>query len=172
MSAWWKPREERRGILLAARMRDADGWRDVTICNVSSRGMMIKASPPPPSGAFIELRRNDVCVVGQVKWTKGICFGIRAQDRIDLHHLVTSEKTPAHCASGNDRRAADRSAERPVDLAQVAERNRRFARIFDYAIIVSAVIAAGIAISEIAGTVLKTPMAKVSAAMASGREAK
>lgn len=172
MNSWWKPREERRGILLSARMRDSEGWRDVTICNVSSRGMMIKASPPPPSGAFIELRRNDVCVVGQVKWTKGICFGIRTQDRIDLHRLTTSEETKAHLPPGNDRRAVNRSAERPIDLAQVAERNRQFARIFDYAIIVSAIIAAGIAISEIAGTALKAPMAKVSAAMSSGRAEK
>jgi hypothetical protein len=163
---WWKPREERRGVLLPARMRDADGWHDVTICNVSSRGLMIKASPPPARGSFIELRKNDVCIVGQVKWSRGTSFGVRAQDRVDIHYLCTSEKSAAPASTENDRRSASRSPDRPLDLVQVAERNRFFGRIFDYAVIVTAVITAGIVLSQMAGSALKAPLAKASAAMA------
>lgn len=169
-TAWWKPREDRRGILVAARMRDAEGWHDVTICNVSSRGLMIKATPPPAPGSFIELRKNDVCIVGQVKWAKGICFGIRAQDRIDIQDLLAGHASTTPRSPRNERRSADRLIERPVDLAQLAERNRMFGRIFGHAVIVSAVIAAGFLISEIAGSALKAPLTKVAGALASSRQ--
>jgi len=42
--------------MLKAQMRDDTRWRAVTICNVSSRGLMTKCSAPLAKGAYIELR--------------------------------------------------------------------------------------------------------------------
>jgi hypothetical protein len=83
-----KPRELRRTVILKAQMRVADGWRAVTICNVSSRGLMAKCSAPPAKGAYIELRHRGVHIVGRVAWSQGLRFGVRAQDNIDIASLL------------------------------------------------------------------------------------
>lgn len=171
MSSWWKPREDRSPILLAARMRDAEGWHDVTICNASSRGLMVRANPAPPTGSFVEVHKADICIVGQVKWSKESCFGLRTQDRIDVRYLRTSQKTLNTLAASNDRRVAARSAEQPFDPARMAERSRAFSRLFDYAIVASVVIAAAILLSQTAGSVLKAPLARAVGAMESARGA-
>ena len=61
-----KPREERRNIFLRARLRSEHGWADVTIGNVSSRGVMLHCTAPLQRNSFIEVRHRSVCIVGRV----------------------------------------------------------------------------------------------------------
>ena len=60
-----RTREQRRTVALTARLRSDDGWYDVTIGNVSSRGMMLRGRALPAKGEFIEIRQRSVVVIGR-----------------------------------------------------------------------------------------------------------
>src|SRR3546814_10848303 len=73
-------------------MRADDGWSDVTIYNVSSRGLMARLGSPPVKGSYVEIWHRNVCVVGQVRWAQGGRFGILSQDKIDISAQNRSEE--------------------------------------------------------------------------------
>jgi len=166
-----RQREPRRTVILKARMRDADGWRDVAICNLSSRGLMAKCSALPAKGAYIELRYRHVCIVGRVAWAQGSRFGVRTQDKIDIDSLLDES-----LVKGVRTREADRTtpphhpaARSAPDLSAQVAASRRFARLFDWSIVVLGSVLAAIFIFGAASTALKTPMQKVGAALAGGK---
>jgi hypothetical protein len=147
-------------------MRNGAGWHDVTICNVSSRGLMAKTPSPPQRGDFIEVRRNHVCIVGQVRWVYGTEFGLRTQDRIDIRNLCSpTAAKPAETAEA-ERRTAPRQTE-PSSPEATAERSRMFARLFDHAIIVGCVVVVGVLLSQTIGSILATPLEKATKALQS-----
>src|SRR3546814_12398382 len=88
-----RSREKRAAACIKARMRADDGWSDVTIYNVSSRGLMARLGSPPVKGSYVEIWHRNVCVVGQVRWAQGGRFGILSQDKIDISALLNG--TPA-----------------------------------------------------------------------------
>lgn len=162
-----KPREERKALHLSARMRCGEGWHDITICNVSSRGLMAKSWAAPARGEFIEIRHGAVCIVGQVRWSAGGRFGLRSQDRIDLTGLVTGRHAPSAGAKGEERRAAPRAPALALSPEERAEASRRFARLFDWCVMAAAVLAVAIFAADFAGGTLRAPLARVQAALAS-----
>src|SRR5947209_7679319 len=75
-----KTRDQRHDVLLGAQMVGCGPTLDVSIRNVSSRGMMIRAAAPPNVGAYIEIIADDVSAVGRVTWRNGTSFGVQTRE--------------------------------------------------------------------------------------------
>jgi hypothetical protein len=108
-------------------MRLGNDWSDVSIQNVSSRGLMARAGgAAPEQGAYIEIRKATVVIVARAVWVKGQMFGVRTQDRLDIDGLLQS-------AADQVKQAAQRGAEKverrdPQRLAgDIAARTERVA---------------------------------------------
>jgi len=149
---------------IPARMRRDGGWHDVTICNVSSRGLMAKCWAAPNRGDIVELRHGSTCIVGQVRWSGGGRFGLRSQDRIDLRGLLTGRPAAA-VTEGGDRRARTRTAAPSRSAEEIAEHSRRLARLFDWCVVTVVVMGVGLLVADIAGRTLGAPLAQARAAL-------
>ena len=153
--------------MLNARMRTGEGWSDVTICNLSPRGAMAKALTPPQKGDFVELRCGSSSIVGHVRWSQGVRFGIRAQDRIDIRHMLAEQRGERRPPNA-ERRSASREAITTKPLPKAVptdETSRLFARVFDWGILaVVGIAGAGLAGSQV-HAILTAPMAEIHAAL-------
>jgi hypothetical protein len=160
-----RTREQRRAILLKARLHGDEGWSDVTICNVSSRGLMVECPNPPSKGAFVELRRGACCIVGHVRWSRAGQFGLRSQDRIDLAALAAD---PQLSANRNDRRsmARERAVQaQPVPIEAKAEHSRQIARALNWIVMAVVGVAAALLVAQAALSVLGDPLRQVRVAL-------
>jgi hypothetical protein len=163
-----KPREERRKTFLRARMRSERGWADVTIANVSSRGLMLQCVAPVERNSFIEVRYCNVCIVGRVVWVGGWRCGVRTQDALDMAALLS--QSPAQKRKpGVERRATARAqvAAPRGGIGEISDRSRRFARAFDWTIMVLAAGAAGAFMAQSAWVVLDASLQRARTALAS-----
>lgn len=161
-----KQRETRQIVYLNARLRGDGGWANVTICNVSSRGLMGRCNDPPAKGEFVEIRRGTSCIVGHVRWSQGIRFGLRSQDRICVAALL--EDRPEK-ASGAERRVAERAADQPRTQASSIQRNeqsRQLARLIEWCVISATALAgAGLLVIQVKET-LSRPLEQTQQALA------
>ncbi|AUW58057.1 hypothetical protein C1T17_07995 [Sphingobium sp. SCG-1] len=147
-------------------MRSDGVWSDVRIRNASSRGMMVETADPPERGAYIEIRRGALTVIGRVAWSRGRRFGFRSQDKIDVDALM------AH-ASQNPKAAArqDESHERRKDPSRLGEtlkgeaRSRQIASALQYVVFGVAAIIAAIIAATMVGEVLSRPFQSISNAL-------
>ncbi len=164
-----KNRENRRNVFLKARMRNAEGWRDVCIRNVSSRGLMIETlDPPPPRGTHVEVRRGDQTIIARVMWTKGQRCGAYAQDRIGVEALM--EERDLSAANYAATAKADPSFERrrprtrpPAGaIAHAADRARWWGRAGEFATFAAIGVVLAGAVFAVAGKTLSEPLAHVS----------
>lgn len=94
-----KPRAPRRKVLVGARMRQSAGWDDVQILDLSTRGMQIRATAPPPQGSYVEVRRGHHVIVGRVVWTNGGRAGVATQDHLPVDAIAGD---PQHASRGAD----------------------------------------------------------------------
>jgi hypothetical protein len=70
--------------------RDA---QPVTVRNVSSHGVGLKANPPPPVGARVSVRLRDYGYVGgTVRWSEHGSFGVLLDTVIDLERFQFSSE--------------------------------------------------------------------------------
>jgi len=123
------PREKRESVLFPVRVRDDDHWSDGRIRNVSSRGLMLEMESPPPRGSFIEIRRGDIVIVGQVRWSSGAQCGLRTQDRVPVERLGHHSAAPLHHFTGAE--PVERRVQvRVMTPQEIAERSRSRARLF------------------------------------------
>jgi hypothetical protein len=83
-----KAREPRQKVLIQARIRVGNGWSDANILNYSSRGMLVHASPAPPRGSYLEIRRGSEVLVARVVWAEAERFGVRTQDPVPAGQLL------------------------------------------------------------------------------------
>lgn len=165
MGSHLRTREERQALVLAARMLVEQGWQDVHICNVSSRGMMLRSASPPQRGTYVEIRHNQVCVVGRVVWAKGSAFGINSQDKIDIQGLL-SGTPPARSRIIGERRAKPRgNTSVQMRVLPAEEASKIFARLFDWSAIALAVAAAAVALGSTTRTALEAPFAEARVAL-------
>lgn len=167
-----RSREQRVTAFLNARMRADDGWSDVTISNVSSRGLMARRGNAPAKGSYVEIWHQNVCVVGHVRWSKGGRFGIRSQDKIDisalLNGLPAGQRLP-----GVERRSGSRpppkSPAKPA-VAAKADASRTIARISEWAAVtVAGAMAAGLLVTA-ANAALKRPMQQAQSALGASHQ--
>ena len=165
-----KPREDRRPVSVPARLRSETGWSDVTIGNVSSRGMMLRCVAPPPQRAYIEVRHQGVCIVGQIVWINGARCGVRTQDLVDVAGLLSQGGRRAR-PPANDRRGASRPIEVPRQQspAERAEASRRVGRLFDFAVIAAAATGAAALAASLMFDAFSAPLARTAEALASVR---
>lgn len=160
MGSFRKKREERKALVLSARMLSLAGWQDVTVRNVSSRGMMLRCESPPDRNTFVEVRLQRFCVVGRVVWSSGTAFGINSQDIIDLSRLMS--QSPASSRKGGmERRRQPRNSaldSARLRILQTENQSRVFARIFDWSAVALAVAAGAVVVTDLAGTALRQPL--------------
>ncbi len=155
-----KPREQRHNVLIPARMRTENGWCEVCIGNISSRGMLIKAAPAPPRGTYVEIHRGKHVVVGQVRWIEGRRFGISAQDRIDIRAFIEDPiraRAPGHGTGGTIERRNNARATQAANDAR-AERSRQIAATVQFGIFVAGGFAASALLANTAYESLQRPM--------------
>lgn len=124
-----KPREARESVLFPVRVRDDDHWSDGRIRNMSSRGLMLEMEAPPPRGSFIEIRRGEIVIIGQVRWSSGTQCGLRTQDRVPVDRLAHPTAGPLHHFTG-DEPVERRVQVRVMGPQEIAERSRSRARLF------------------------------------------
>ena len=161
-----KPREPRRKVMLAARMRHGDSWSDANILNLSSRGLQLHTSSPPSRGAYVEVRRGEHVIVGRVIWSEATRFGVLAQDRLTIDALIANTPRPrpaANDGSGSigERRAQPRSE--GLEWRQVQHRNKGRSREF-LAITAFGIVLAGVTFDVVAQALSK-PLSMVSATL-------
>lgn len=140
-----KPRESRRNVLLAARMRDGNGWSDANILNLSSRGLALHSARAPSRGTYVEVRRGSHVIVGRVIWVKAGRFGLCAQDRLEIDSLIANDSPAKNCAGGTggatvERRRHPRSEGLEWRYAQSRDKGRalEFASIAGLAFLLAA----------------------------------
>ena len=84
-----KPRELRTKVMIKARMRVGSAWHDTCILDLSSRGLMIQSSDPPPGGSYLELRRGRHVIIARVMWSRNRRCGLRAQDALSTQAIIS-----------------------------------------------------------------------------------
>ncbi|VVT25106.1 conserved hypothetical protein [Sphingomonas sp. EC-HK361] len=166
-----KEREPRRRVLVKARMRLGNDWSDVSIQNVSSRGLMARAGgAAPQQGAYIEIRKATIVIVARAVWVKGQMFGVRTQDSLDIEGLLQSaadqNKQVANRGAGKvERRDPQRLAS---DIAARTERSRALARSMQFIVFVGVIGVAGWLLVDALSGALASPLAVVRSALAGG----
>lgn len=120
-----KPREQRRSVMINARMRSGASWSDALILNLSTRGMMVRSDRPPGPGSYLEIRRGPYVIVARVVWSRSGQFGVQTQDPVPADGLIRAPDAvaaPAHGARGGgpERRSAPRSLDRHGSSRQQA----------------------------------------------------
>lgn len=91
-----KPREMRYPVAIDARIRAGRGLTDATVCNISSRGMMVEFRRSVAVGTFVEILRPGSSFTGQVVWAIGRMAGIRIREWIDVSLVMRTGRLPDH----------------------------------------------------------------------------
>ncbi len=94
-------------LSVPCRMNVGGKWSSGCIHEVSTKGILVSSSEPPPLGTYVDIRRGTLVIIGRVVWTGGSRFGVRTQDPISLAALL-SEPVLQHRPKAVDRRAAAR----------------------------------------------------------------
>lgn len=156
-------REARRTVNLAGRMRMEGGWCDVTLRNVSSMGFMALCNPPPQRGSYIEVWRDQVCIVGYVVWSAGSRFGVRSQTKIDISALTGKHANPT---PGTERRKRKRPTGAALSSQDQATRSRQIGRAFEFAMLIAGGMAVAVFLASLVGEALKRPFATIESSLA------
>jgi hypothetical protein len=127
-----KARQDRRRVLIPARMKQGVGWTDVCIRNISPRGLLLQGQSPPRPGSYVEVRRGSYIIVARVVWTKDQEFGAHAQDLLPIEQII---RGPAQTTSGaghtNEVPVERRSAPRP-SFERSHEASRHLSSLMQY----------------------------------------
>ena len=156
-----KAREERRKVLVRARMHSGVSWSDVCIVNISSRGLGVQAARPPGRGEYVEIRRGPHAIVGRVVWSKHHRFGISTQDVLFIDAIVNQAQTQAPCATPvpfRERRTRARSA-------NAHDRSRAKGRRVEFALAILGGFCLAGALGGMVQSALARPLVAISAAL-------
>jgi hypothetical protein len=160
-----KAREPRHKVFVRARMNCAGTWQDITVQNVSKRGMLVRpAEAVPKRGDYVEVRRGALKIVARVVWSAGPLFGARTQDAIDIAALTAARSTPAAVTTDTGTPAAERR-ERPR-VEEIAARSQRRAAAFQHMVLLAGIVAVALVIGATLFDVVDRPFAAVRQAMA------
>ena len=113
-------------------MRVGSAWRDACILDLSSRGLMIQASNPPPGGSYLELRRGRHVIIARVMWSRDRRAGLRAQDELPTDAIIAEpdRSDGPLIVPGGERRATPVAR---VPRATAHERSRWRSRAWEFA---------------------------------------
>ncbi|PZU10689.1 MAG: hypothetical protein DI605_03275 [Sphingomonas sp.] len=140
-------------------------WSDITILNMSSRGLMARTGSVPKARSYVEIRRGkQIVIVGKVVWHDAQHFGIQTQDRISIGMI--EDGTAADGAEPHDPAVERRAQPRASDPAEAFERNRQRAAIFQFSLVVAGGAAGALLIANMVMKVLGTPFATIASHLA------
>jgi Flp pilus assembly pilin Flp len=160
-----KPREERRNVLIQARMRIDGKWVDVRIHNISSRGLLVQSTASPPRGTYVEIFKARHTIVARVVWSKNQRFGIHTRERLDVGALMGEVAPPKADPAPSSERRSDPRRLTAAQVTQRLERSQRISSAVEFgAIVACGVIAAMITVSAVYET-LSAPFEKVSGSL-------
>ena len=155
-------REIRRRVVLPARMRLDGGWVDVSIRNLSSRGLMIHSAHPVERGTYVEVRRGAHAMIGRAVWRKGRTFGLHTQDRLDVEAIIARPDVADSVRAGGEPERRHRPRVVPD-----AERSVRHGRRAQFAVLGVGAVMVALLIGTTVFDILSQPFAAVRAAMLS-----
>ena len=147
-----RQREPRHEVQLRARMQTDGPLTDVSIRNISSRGMLLESPRPPRVGEYVELF-GTVTAVGRVVWKDDNSFGISTRDRVNVPLILGRPE-------GKPERAEPKakSTIRRKDFVEAAEGSRRMSRAVEFVVVAFATVAFGSLFALIAYGVLAAPL--------------
>lgn len=164
-----RPREPRRKALVMGRMRQGASWHDVTILNVSLRGLLLQTGSPPGRGNYVEVRRGHHVIVARVIWVKDQRFGVRTQDRVSIEELIREPDRSAaefrkvqEVARPVDRRTTHRNRHCPDERH---ERGRHVSRVAQFVCLTTFGALMATAASAAIGKALAHPLSILSDAL-------
>jgi hypothetical protein len=158
-----RPREQRRKVLIRARIKTGDGWHDACIVDLSKRGAGLQAATAPPRGTYVEIRRGLHVIVARVMWTRNHRFGVQSQDELPIESIA-NDRAPVAKPATTQGLAVERRR-LPRSLAERAESNARLGHRlqFGFAVLAGA-LAAMIAGAEVREA-LAAPLSEVGSAL-------
>ena len=152
-----KPREERLNVVMRARIRVGASWNDACILNLSTRGMLVRASTALDRGSYLEIRQGGHVIVARVIWRRADRFGVQTQDPIPAAALIRGTGPSVAPTIARPGAAERRAAIRPAAPTAEASRQRARAAQFWMATVVggiAAILALG-AMGDLLGRPLK-----------------
>lgn len=162
-----KRREQRRPVLISARMRLGARWGDVSILNISSRGLMIHSAEAPERGTYLEVRRGCHAIIARVVWTDNQRFGVRTQEPLSVEAII---REPDLSEAGAGRAENCGPIERRVSerrrLSERHEHSRMFGRAVEFACLGIAGGTAALACYGLVAESFSRPLSQVTAALA------
>ncbi len=154
-----RPREWRRRVSIAARVKTGTDWADGHILNISSRGMLLQHSRPIAIGSYIEVRNDGRAVSATVVWREGSRAGLTCAQRIDLGDWIAAweEQSGARCGSGSVAATVDRRA-----FPRTHDQSRGLARKLEFIAIAAIAVLIAVSVASLAASVLFRPFAAIS----------
>ena len=149
---------------MRGRLRAGGPEMEVCVRDISSRGLLVQASAPPPRGTYVELFCQDQEIVGRVIWAKDRRFGIRTSDPVNVRAMVRG------IPGGSPHREERPPPRRPALVAgrTRAEASRPLARTMEFAAICALAVALVAGVGAVAFETLSGPLANVSARLGGG----
>jgi hypothetical protein len=147
-------------------MRVGSAWNDVSIVDISSRGLALHTADPPPRGSYLEVRRGRHVIVARVVWAEQQRLGVLSQDPLAVDAIISEpDSAKARAAADSvepvERRRSTRTPER------AHERSRHRARLMQFAVLTLFGAVAAFFAFEAVHSALSTSLAKVEVALAS-----
>jgi hypothetical protein len=154
-----KPREERRNVVLEARLRGDRGWGQACILNLSSRGLLVYSDAPANPGSYVEIRRGEPVIVARVVWRRSNRIGLSSREKLQLGEMVSGTAASAGLQLTASNLAVERRKLSREDQSRLRARRGQFAAIAAFGACLAG-------LSYVAATAILTPaMSKVTAAL-------
>lgn len=166
-----RQREQRFRVLAPCQMNHGGVWIDACIHDVSSRGVLVASDRAPERGAYVDIRRGSLIIIGRVIWRKGRFFGVRTQDQLSPQALLPDPRRTGR--AGLSREAASGSRQsRPHDrlvaegrTARRVERGRHVAKFLQFGVLASVGAAAAAFLAVQAYEMLSRPLSSAGATL-------
>ena len=145
-------------------MRSGASWSDACILDISSRGMLVRASNVPSRGSYLEIRRGSYVIVARVVWANADRFGVQTQELVPTADLINNPDRPATSPKADDASLVERrSSARPT--ASRFEASRWRARALEFCAFASIGAAGAMAALGAVDELLAKPLGLVETAL-------
>jgi hypothetical protein len=147
--------------MISARLRDGFGWTNARILDISSRGLLLRASKTPKRGAYVEVCKGPHRIVARVVWVEQDRFGLNTQDLLPIEAITGG--TAASASEAEYLFPQPRLKRREASAAERLERSRRRSGAMQFLWIVGSAAAVGILAFDAVEGSLSRPLSIVSA---------
>ena len=158
-----KPRQDRRRVLIPARMKQGLSWTDVCIRNMSSRGLLLQGRSPPSPGSYVEIRRDNHIIVARVIWSNQNEFGAHAQDFLPIDQIIRGPEGAISAGDSRNEHQAERRAVPRPSFDRSHEASRQLSSVMQYGFMIIVGLSLAIATVSSVRKALISPLAIASA---------